>query len=69
MLVGSLGAKTLESGLRARLPYTPHDTLLHPEASVLVFCLGVALVLGSLAALVPAWRAARLTPSEAMRPR
>lgn len=69
VLVGSLGGKTLESGLRARLPYTPHDTLLHPEASVLVFCLSVALVLGSLAALVPAWRAARLTPSEAMRPR
>ena len=67
LLGGLLGAGALESALRARLPFVPHDALLHPETRVMGFCLAVALLLGSLAALLPAWRAARLAPSEALR--
>jgi putative ABC transport system permease protein len=60
------GASAFEAWLRARLPFAPQDTLVRPEAGVLLFCIGVSLVLGTVAALLPAWRAARLSPVEAI---
>lgn len=62
-----VGARAVEAWLRGKLPFAPHDALLRPEVSVVVFCLTGALVLGTLSALAPAWRAARLPPSEALR--
>jgi putative ABC transport system permease protein len=61
------GASAFEAWLRARLPFAPQDALVRPEAGVLLFCLGVSLALGTVAAFLPAWRAARLSPLEAIR--
>jgi putative ABC transport system permease protein len=62
-----LGAHGIESWMRDRLPFAPTETLIHPEVGLLLMCLAVAIGLGSLAGLLPAWRAARLSPIEAIR--
>jgi putative ABC transport system permease protein len=67
LLLAVFGARGVEQWLRARLPYAPHATLIRPEWESLLACLLGALLLGSLAGLLPAWRAARLSPVEAMR--
>lgn len=61
------GAGLLEAWLRARLPYAPHENLLRFDLPVALGCLALSVVVGTLAALVPAWRAARLSPVQAMR--
>ena len=61
------GARIVEAWLRARLPFAPHDALIRPEASVVLFCVAGCLILGTLSGLLPAWRAARLRPADAMR--
>lgn len=61
------GARFVESWLRARLPFTPHGVLVRIEWPVIGFCLLTALALGTLAGAIPAWRASRLAPSEAIR--
>lgn len=65
--VALVGAQSLEGWLRSRLPFAPTGTLIHPEASIIVACLAGAALLGSLAGLLPAWRASRLSPVEAIR--
>ena len=62
-----LGAHGIETWMRDRLPFAPTETLIKPEFGLLLMCLIVALGLGSLAGLLPAWRASRLTPIEAIR--
>lgn len=62
-----IGAGTVEAWLRGRLPFSPHDPLLQVEWPVVLACLGASLVLGTFASLLPAWRAARLAPAEALR--
>ena len=62
-----VGAVAVEEWLRGRLPFSPHDSLIRTEWPVVLACLGVSLVLGTLASLLPAWRAARLAPAEALR--
>lgn len=67
-IVGALcAARGVEAWLRARLPYAPEATLVLPDAGVFLLCLTGCAVLGALSALVPAWRASRLSPVEAMR--
>jgi putative ABC transport system permease protein len=61
------GARALESWLRARLPYAPDSPMVHAEGLVIGICLAGALLLGSASGLLPAWRAAGLSPVEAMR--
>lgn len=61
------GARGVEGWLRARLPFAPSDALVQAEWPVAAFCLSGALALGTLAGLLPAWRAARLSPVAAMR--
>jgi putative ABC transport system permease protein len=65
--VALAGSRAIESWLRARLPYAPAIPLVHPEALVLGVCLLGALLLGTAAGLIPAWRAAGLSPVEAIR--
>ena len=67
-IVGAmLGAHGIEVWLRARLPFAPTGTLVHPELGTALACLIGALLLGSVAGLLPAWRAAHFSPIEAMR--
>lgn len=67
ILFASLGARSIEDWLRARLPFSPTDPLVRPELWVMAACLLGAVLLGSLAGLLPAWRASRLSPVEAIR--
>lgn len=60
-------ARAIEQWLRDRLPYAPRAPLIRLEAESLFLCLLAALLLGSLAGFLPAWRAAALSPVEAMR--
>jgi len=60
-------SRFLEAWLRARLPFAPSDPLIRWEWGVAAACLLGGALLGSLAGLLPAWRAARLSPMEAMR--
>jgi len=67
ILIAALGARSVESWLREQLPFSPTGALVRPELGVMLACLIAALLLGSLAGLLPAWRAARLSPVEAIR--
>lgn len=58
---------SVESWLRVRLPFTPGGKMMMWEWRTVAVCLGMAVVLGSAAAMVPAWRAARLPPIRAIR--
>ena len=49
------------------LPFSPTDSLLRPEVGVMLLCLFGAMLLGSVVGLLPAWRAARLSPVEAIQ--
>jgi putative ABC transport system permease protein len=64
-----LGAKFIESWLRTRLPFAPSGSLVQPEAATFAICFACALLIGSVAGLLPAWRAARLAPTVAMNAR
>ena len=61
------GAGLVEAWLRARLPFAPHDALIRTEWPVMLLCLAASLIMGTLASLLPAWRATRLAPAEALR--
>jgi putative ABC transport system permease protein len=67
IVVALLGAHGVENWLRERLPFSPDGALVRPELSVMLLCLAGAILLGSVAGLLPAWRAARLSPVEAIR--
>lgn len=67
ILLAMLGARSVETWLRGRLPFSPDGALVHAELSVILGCLAGAVLLGSVAGLLPAWRAARFSPVEAIR--
>lgn len=67
LLVAGIASRGIESWLRDRLPFAPDDTLVRLEPAVALMCLGGAILLGSVAGFLPAWRAARLTPRDALR--
>jgi putative ABC transport system permease protein len=67
VLLAFVGARGVEGWLRARLPFAPTDPLIRWEGWVAASCLLCGLLLGSIAGLLPAWRAARLSPMEAIR--
>ena len=67
ILFAALASQGIENWLRDRLPFAPSGALVHPELSVMAICLGGAVLLGSISGLLPAWRAARLSPVEAIR--
>ena len=62
-----ISSRAVESWVRTRLPFSPVDSLLRWEWWVAASCLGCALLVGCLAGLLPAWRAARVMPMTAMR--
>jgi putative ABC transport system permease protein len=67
VLAATLGAHAVENWLRDRLPFSPTGALVHPELGVALACLAGALLLGTLAGLLPAWRASCLSPVEAIQ--
>ncbi|HTE20063.1 MAG TPA: FtsX-like permease family protein, partial [Armatimonadota bacterium] len=60
-------SSSVEAWLRARLPFAPVDPLIRWEWPVAGACLVCGLLVGTAAGLLPAWRAACLSPMEAMR--
>ncbi|HEV2472799.1 MAG TPA: ABC transporter permease [Chthonomonadales bacterium] len=62
-----LGARSVEQWLRERLPFSPSGTLVHADPAIMIGCLTGAILLGCAAGMAPAYRAARLSPVEAMR--
>ncbi len=67
VLVSSAASRMVETWLRGQLPFSPTGALVQPELAVAIVCLIAAMLLGSLSGLFPAWRAARLSPVEAIR--
>jgi putative ABC transport system permease protein len=67
VVVAFLASRSLETWVRSRLPFSPTDTLIGWEWWMVASCLGAALVLGSVASFLPAWRAASLPPMAAIR--
>ncbi len=62
-----VASRGLEAWLRGRLPFSPTDALLRWDWAIAALCLAGALAMGTLAGLLPAARAAELSPMEAMR--
>ncbi|MGC8668188.1 MAG: ABC transporter permease [Chthonomonadales bacterium] len=60
-------AAAAEGWLRARLPFAPHTGLVRLDWDVGLGATGAVCLLCIGAALLPAWRAARLSPASAMR--
>lgn len=67
ILAALAGAGFVESWLRVRVPFLPSDGLVSWDTTAALTCLAGALALGCAAALVPAWRAGRIFPAEALR--
>jgi len=66
LVTAGIGAPRIESWLRSRLPYSPNGTMVHLDPGTMVLCMGCAIVLGTISGLLPAFRAARLSPVMAM---
>ncbi len=69
-LIGGLAGIALGMGLVALIrvsPALPGMIPLHLAPQTIAVALGVALALGAVGGIYPAWRAARLTPVEALR--
>ncbi len=63
----AITARLLEGWLRDRLPFTPIGALMHPDTGLAALCVLAAWVVGAIGALLPAVRAAGLSPIAAMR--
>jgi putative ABC transport system permease protein len=66
VLLAAAGGRSVEAWLRARLPFAPTDALVRPEIGTALLCILGAILLGFAAGSLPAWRAARLSPVEAI---
>jgi len=64
--MAAAGGRSVEAWLRARLPFAPTDALVRPELGTPLLCILGAILLGFAAGSLPAWRAARLSPVEAI---
>lgn len=64
-----LASRAVETWVRARLPFAPGGSLIRWEWWVVGACVGSALILGGLAGLLPASRAAAVPPMMSIRNR
>jgi ABC-type antimicrobial peptide transport system permease subunit len=60
-------SRLIEGWVRAQLPFAPTSALIRWEWWITAVCLFCALLIGSVAALLPACHAARILPVQAMR--
>jgi putative ABC transport system permease protein len=67
VVIAFLASRAVEAWVRAKLPFSPTDALVRWEWWIAAACLACAIVLGSLAGFLPAWRAARVLPMTAIR--
>ena len=67
ILLAFAAARGVETWVRSKLPFSPTDALIRWEWWIVAACLVCAVVLGSLAGFLPAWRAARVPPMIAIR--
>jgi len=65
--VAFVASRGIEAWVRSSLPFAPGGSLIRWEWWVVVACLGCAVVLGSLAGLLPASRAAAVPPMMTIR--
>jgi putative ABC transport system permease protein len=61
------GARLIDAWLRMHLPFAPHDVLIGPDGRLMLMVIAGAAVVGTLAGLAPALRAAHLSPAAALR--
>ncbi len=66
LAAAGFGATHIEYWLRSRLPYSPTGTMVHADPGIMTACMACAIILGTVSGLLPAFRAARLSPVEAM---
>jgi putative ABC transport system permease protein len=69
IVLAFVGSRGVEGWVRARLPFAPSGSLIRWEWWVAGACVGCALILGSLAGLLPASRAAAVAPILSIRNR
>lgn len=67
IIAAFLASRGLETWVRSKLPFSPTDALTHWEWWIAGGCLACAVVLGTLASFLPAWRAASDFPMVAIR--
>ena len=67
VFLAMLAARNVESWARSRLPFSPTGDLTAWSWSLAAGCILGAILLGSVAALLPAWRATEISPAEAIR--
>lgn len=60
-------SRSVETWLRARLPFAPDDALIQWDWATALFCILAAVLLGSLVSILPAWRAAAISPIRAIQ--
>lgn len=66
MLLAYAFMRVVEEWIRLRLPFVPDGELMTWEWWIVATCMAAAIVVGTVSAWLPAWRAARLKPVEAM---
>jgi len=67
IVLSNLASGLLEKSLRAHIAYAPVSSLVHWDWSLVGLCMALAFAVGTLAAWLPAWRAAHLPPIQAIR--
>jgi putative ABC transport system permease protein len=67
LIIAAGASSGVEQWLRERMPFAPSGGLVHFEPAVMLCCLAAAILLGTVAGLLPAWRASRLSPVQAMQ--
>lgn len=67
VVVAFLASRGVETWVRSKLPFAPTDALVRWEWWIATACLACAVLLGSLAGFLPAWRAAQVLPIIAIR--
>jgi len=67
VLVAAIASRSIEAWVRTNLPLAPQNSMLHWDWTVAAACVGAALLLGTIAALLPAWRAAQVPPMVAIK--
>jgi putative ABC transport system permease protein len=67
IIVAFLASRSVEAWVRSKLAFAPTSALIRWEWWIAIACGACALILGSLAGLLPAWRAASIAPMITIR--